>query len=428
MDSPITQNEADSTQRLKKLIAANQALAQVESLSQLLPLLLRSAQDVTESEAASILLYKPETETLEFTLAINDNQAAVDCIINKKFELRLGQGIAGYVGQTRESVIVQDVQHDQRFFRKADEASGFITRSILCTPILYRDELLGVVQVLNSKRKDFFEHEDLDLLESFSHLAAVAMIRSRMLEKMLEQERFQAQLDAASRIQQNFLPKIPELGHGSHIYAVTKPAVFVGGDFYDIITLPDDSIFLCVADVSGKGLPAALVGASLWSKLRSLATPELGAGLLMESLNDAMYEILSQQLFATMIIARYWADSGRMTLALAGHLPPILGAPGTCVSLDEIKGQPVGIDPHIRYEEIEIQIPPHGSLLIMTDGVTEARNARREFFGDQRVEKAFKELSGPPWGEHLVRSVESWRGAVDASDDLTVVEIWRNNS
>jgi serine phosphatase RsbU (regulator of sigma subunit) len=88
----------------------------------------------------------------------------------------------------------------------------------------------------------------------------------------------------------------------------------------------------------------------------------------------------------------------------------------------------VGIDPHIRYEEIEIQIPPHGSLLIMTDGVTEARNARREFFGDQRVEKAFKELSGPPWGEHLVRSVESWRGAVDASDDLTVVEIWRNNS
>lgn len=427
MESTSAPLRANAASRLKKLIAANQALAQVESLTQLLPLLLRSAQDVTDSEAASILLYKPETETLEFTLAINDNQAAVDCIINKHFELKLGQGIAGYVGLNRESILVQDAQCDNRFYRKADEATGFVTRSILCAPILYRDELLGVVQVLNSKHKAFFEHEDLDLLESFSHLAAVAMIRSRMLEKMLEQERFQAQLDAASRIQQNFLPKIPLLESGSHIFAVTKPAVFVGGDFYDIIPLPDGSMFLCVADVSGKGLPAALVGASLWSKLRSLATPDLGVGQLMEALNNAMYEILSQQLFATMIITRYWPTTGKTTIALAGHIPPLLLAPHQYLPLDQLRGQPVGIDPDIRYEEIEITIPRNGALLIMTDGVTEARNGLRDFFGDQRVEESIASTTGPPWGESLVRAVEAWRGVVDASDDLTVVEIWRNN-
>jgi len=418
-------SSVSAAMRLKKLIAANQALAQVESLSSLLPVLLRFAKDVTNALAASILLYKPETGTLEFSLAINEQPGAAEQIISQKFELKLGQGIAGCVAQTRESIIVEDAQNDQRFYRKADEATGFVTKSILCSPIVYREELLGVVQVLNAKDKDLFENEDLDILESFSHLAAVAMIRSRLLEKKLAQERMQVQLDAAARIQANFLPKIPDLGQESHIFAVSKPAIFVGGDFYDLIPMPDGSIVVCVADVSGKGLPASLVGASLWSKLRSLALPDLSSGELLQQLNSAMYDVLSQQLFATLVIARYWPVDGRVSLALAGHLPPAVVSNTSIQYLSELKGQPVGIDPVVHFGELTITLPVDSSLLLVTDGVTEARNEKREFFGEQGMEDHLRQNPGPPWGESLVAHVESWRGNVDASDDLTVVEIWR---
>ena len=190
--------------RLKKLIAANQALAQVESLSELLPVLLEFARDVTQAMGASILLYKPESKTLEFTLAINEQQGAAEEIISKKFELSLGEGIAGYVAETRESLLVADTQEDTRFSRKVDNDTGFRTQSILCSPIVYQDELLGVVQAVNAKGKANFDSSDLDVLESFSHLAAVAMVRSRLLELRIHQERMQAQLDAAARIQATF--------------------------------------------------------------------------------------------------------------------------------------------------------------------------------------------------------------------------------
>ncbi len=422
---PASASGGAAALRLKKLIETNQALAQVESLPALLPLLLQNAKDVTNAVGASILLYKPESDTLEFTLAINEEAQAAQNLIQQKFELKIGEGIAGHVAAAREPVIVEDAQQDRRFFKKADKASGFITRSILCVPILYRDELLGVVQVLNAKDKDFFDVEDLDILVSFSHLAAVAMVRSRMLEAMLEQERMQAQLDAAARIQANFLPKIPDIGPGAGIYAITQQSAFVGGDFFDIIPMPDNSLLVLVADVSGKGLPAALVGASLWTKTRSLVTPDIDPVTLLTGLNAAMFDVLAQQLFATLVICRYWPCSGRTSIALAGHVPPMLVTRNEFSYVNELQGQPIGIDPVAEFTQLECILQPGQSLLLITDGVTDARNQQRRFFGEAGVEAFVCTHAGPPWGAALVDRIEAWKEGAPATDDLTVVEIWR---
>ena len=119
-DRPCTVKQHSTFRQtdLKNSLPPNQALAQVESLSELLPVLLEFARDVTQAMGASILLYKPESKTLEFTLAINEQQGAAEEIISKKFELSLGEGIAGYVAETRESLLVADTQEDTRFSRK----------------------------------------------------------------------------------------------------------------------------------------------------------------------------------------------------------------------------------------------------------------------------------------------------------------------
>jgi len=416
--------ETTTSLRLQRLIEANQALASVESLDTLLPKLLRFAQEVTDAEASSILMYKPETQTLEFTLAYNEQAGTAESIINRNIELRLGEGIAGTVAKNRTSIIVADARKDSRFYRHVDKMSGFETRSILCAPVMHQEELLGVVQVLNAKEKEFFDEQDLLILESFSHLAAVALIRSRLMEDKLRQERMQAQLDAAARIQSNFLPRIPDIGNGHEIFAVTQPAIFIGGDFYDLIPLGDGSLLACVADVSGKGLPAALIGATLWTTMRTLSSMHESPAMLLQALNTEVLDVLAYEMFATMICCRYWPENRTGRIALAGHLPPLHVTSGAIESIDSLSGLPLGIDPGATYSESGFTLEQGESLLLYTDGITEARDQSGEFYGKGRLESLLQVCERGPWGPEILKDIEAWQRGADANDDLTIVEIY----
>ena len=167
--------------KLRKLMAAGQVLAKYDSLEQLLPKLLRLSLEVTEAEAASILLYDPRKDVLRFASAINDvlEQEKID-LLSHGLELPMGQGVAGWVAEKRTALNVPDVKQDKRFAPVADSRSGFITKNILCVPVVHGNDLLGVAQVLNSKNKPHFDRADQDLLEAFADLAAVALSRSKM--------------------------------------------------------------------------------------------------------------------------------------------------------------------------------------------------------------------------------------------------------
>ena len=186
--------------RLKKLIEANQILARMESLDELLPQLLRLAQDVTGAEASSILLYNRDREVLDFALVMNDviGEERVR-ILEQKMELPLGEGIAGWVALHKKPLNVKDAQKDKRFSKKADKETGFVTRCLVCVPVVQGQTLLGVVQALNPKNKKWFDEDDQELLESFGHLAAVAIVRSRLLRERLKQREIEARLEAQLR-------------------------------------------------------------------------------------------------------------------------------------------------------------------------------------------------------------------------------------
>jgi sigma-B regulation protein RsbU (phosphoserine phosphatase) len=422
-------SEVNVAKRLKNLVKASQSLADMESLESLLPQLLTLAQEVTEAEASSILLYEPKLNVLEFALAKNEALGKeTEQILKNKVELKMGEGLAGWVAVNRKPVIIQDVQQDTRFFKGADHYTGFQTRTLLCVPIVYGEELLGVIEVLNSKNKQCFDLEDVEILESFAHLGAVAIIRSRLLETQLKQQRLQVELEAASHIQSQFCPECPQMQGGSNAWAVSLPAALVGGDLYDVIPMPDRSWLIYVADVCGKGLAAALIMVALWARIRSDAVIFQQVDKLIESVNSAMHKLLAKEgFFATIMMGKYWPDTGKMQLVRGGHLFPIWFVRNGIGKVPKLKGLPLGIMPDPEYDLREITLEPGQSILFITDGVTEARNERDELFGSRRLSEYVETASGPPpWGSKLLEEVKTWQGKAEITDDLTMLEIWRN--
>jgi serine phosphatase RsbU (regulator of sigma subunit) len=428
----MAEKDREDTQKkiprpLKRLIEAHQSLADMESLEALLPVLLDLARNVTNAEAASIMLYDEQREVLQFAAAKDEflGEKASE-VLKSAVELRIGEGIAGWVAQNKQPINIADAQKDHRFSGKADVKTGVITRNLLCAPLLYGDDIIGVINVLNSKDKPCFDGFDESLLECFADLAGTAITRSRFLELRLQQERMEVQLEAAAKIQSLFWPKLPDLGMGSHVWAVSMPAAFVGGDVYDVIRMDDESWLLYVADVSDKGLPAALIMAALSTKIRSEALLRHEVDKLLETVNKGIYELtVDEGFFATIVLGRYWPADGRMQFTQGGHLPPLWVVGGKLRDVPQIKGMSLGVTPDAEYQRKEIILSPGESILFLTDGVTEAENQRGELFSSDRVKGHIKSASGPPYGKGLLDAVNLWRGTAEASDDLTMLEVWR---
>ena len=413
--------------RLRKLTEANRSLAEIESLDDLLPRLMDLAKEVTAAEASLLFLYDSKNRLLDI-VSIKDDRFGdrADELFKGSVKLKMGEGIAGWVAQNRKAVMLEDAQGDPRFSKRADKARGLTTRTLICVPLVYREELLGVLSVLNSRGKSFFDSDDLAVLESFADLAAVAIIRSRLLEQRVEQERLQAELKAAAKIQKLFWPNMPELGEGSHVWAFSEPAASVGGDLYDVIPMPDESWLVYVADVAGKGLPAALIMAALSAKIRSEAVLHNEVNKLLANVNKAMYELMSEEgFFATMVLSKYWPRTGRVHISRAGHPYPLWVTNHGFRELPKLDGIPLGVEFGTEYEKSEFVLSPGEAILFITDGVTEAENEESELFGSDRLTNYFQVANGPPWAEGLLERMGSWRGNAEMNDDLTIVEIWR---
>ena len=273
------------------------------------------------------------------------------------------------------------------------------------------------------------------LTKPVDHAALVARVKSMLRIKslhdtVLEQSaQLRAQLETATKIQSLFWPKIPKMKAGGHIWGKSVPATYVGGDLYDVIPLPDDSLLAYVADVSGKGVPAALIMAALSTNIRSEALIQSEVDKLLETVNNTLHSLISEEgFFATIVLARYWPASGKMELALGGHLQPLWIAGNGMGNLPPLKGISIGVTPNVTYEKQEMMLSPGESILFFSDGVIEAENENNELFGNGRLIDSIKNIDGPPWGEGLLNKISQWRGSAEANDDLTLLEIWRDSA
>jgi len=283
-----------------------------------------------------------------------------------------------------------------------------------------------VVEGLNAGADEY-------LTKPINHSALVARVKSMLRIKELHDQtlfqsnQLQAQLKTATKIQSLFWPNIPDLPEKSDIWAISVPAGYVGGDWYDVIPLQDDSILAYVGDVVGKGVPAALIMAALSTKIRTIAQSHDNVNRLLQFVNDSMYDLVSEEgYFATLVMIQYWPLSGKAQIVRAGHPNPVLSAGGRATELPQLNGVALGITPHVDYQIQEFVLAPGDSLLLYSDGIIEAENVDEDQFGKDRIIEHIQNSGRPPFGKSLLCAVDDWRGGVDANDDVTILEIWRD--
>ena len=348
--------------------------------------------DYLDAEAASIFLLEDD----EATLVCRECAGPVDI---RGLRLAAGQGIVGQTVALNQARIVRDVSRDASFAAMVDADTGFATRSILCVPLAVRGRCLGALELLNKRGGDgLFELKDMQLASVVAAAAALAIHNARMAVALVEQERVRKELELARQIQESLLPAREASDFAVH--GMSIPAREVSGDFYDFMTLADGRIYFALADVSGKGMNAALLMAKTTSLLRCLAKSAPGASALLRQVNEEICERGTLGMFVTLIAGYLDPRSGRLELANGGHHPALLRRTDGSLAEFAAAAPPLGVLADIDFPAQEIALDG-GALYLYTDGISESVSLHGAELGAAGLHGMFAAASAVPAATRL---------------------------
>ncbi len=294
------------------------------------------------------------------------------------------------------------------------------TSSLLCVPLSLDDQRLGVVAVAD-KRQGIFQSRDVELLEAVAGPLALALANDHLASALERQEGVSRELELAAEIQRNLLPSA-NLDE-SPVIGLNRPIRKVSGDFFDFFPLEPERIPFALADVSGKGINAALLMAKAAGLFRCLAKDGGAPGELLTAINREICETASRGMFVTMVAGTYERATGTLRFANAGHEPPLLRAPDRSYQSFPAAEPPIGILPELSFQSHEIQLDG-GEFYIFSDGLTEYRYGSQEALGVDGLIQLVESLAELPLDQRLrALLAELDREGWEARDDLTVLAI-----
>ena len=407
---------------LRLLMEITAVISSTLDLKELIEIVMEKAKEVMHVEACSILLMNKKTGLLEFEVAIGEDENKVD-ILKKHVTVKPGEGIAGWVAQNQKPLIVQDTGSDERFTGRADKMTGFCTRGIIAVPIMGRSGLIGVAEILNPMGRDLFSDYDLEIFQALCRQVAVAMENALFHKESLEKERLNQELELASTIQRSFLPDMPVFEAGRlRLSGVTIPAKHVSGDLYDFSEPLPDKAGLFIGDISGKGVSAALFMAKAISEFRFFMNGIDDPGALLGRLNRQLSDT-PRGMFLTCIYAIADQRTASVRVAVAGHPPIIMIRSGNVSLMEPEGGPPLGIM-DTDFPVSELALGPGDRMIMVTDGVFDAKNDKGERLGFDAVEEfARKNSSADNLPDLIAGHVNAFIGDADRADDVTIVEL-----
>ena len=407
-------------EELKFLHRISQNISEKKSLPRLMKEIMESSKLLMNAEASSLLLYDPEDKKLSFQVATGDMGNLV-----KKFSVDLGVGIAGWVAKYKKPLLIKDCYKDPRFSPDYDKKTRFHTKSMICVPLIRKRQLLGVIQVINKKGGGEFEDRDLALFETLASQCAIAVENNKLVEIQVESEALERELETARKIQQKLLPSsLPEY-EDIQVAAQLIPAKQVGGDYYNIIRIDDNRSLFFVTDVTGKGIPAALIVSTIFSCLDSYIKfypDRFDLMTLVTTMNRVLIESTTTDKFATSWFGTYLHDSKKLISLNAGHNPPYLFRSGMEEPIELATGGIFLGGYELPYKTEEIELRKNDVLIFYSDGVTEAFNGKEEEYGERRLIKvAFDhvEQSAQCILSEIEKDVKKHVGKAQQSDDFT---------
>lgn len=302
----------------------------------------------------------------------------------------------------------------------------------VAVPLVSQGELIGLINLGPRRSEQEYSSDDRRLLNTLATQAApalrVAQLARQQQIEARERERIEQELRVARIIQQTLLPKqVPDLP-GWMIDIFWQPAREVGGDFYDFLQLPDGRLGVLIADVTDKGVPAALVMATTRTLLRTSAERLIEPGKVLEHTNDQLHPDIPPKMFVTCLYAVFDPATGELVFANAGHNLPYLHSKSGVSEL-RATGMPLGLMPGMQYEETQTTLKPGESLLLTSDGIIEAHNAQRDMFGFERTQEII--ASSQEMGqllELLIDRLNEFTGPNhEQEDDITLVMLGRRS-
>jgi sigma-B regulation protein RsbU (phosphoserine phosphatase) len=409
-------------QRLEALVVASEALNRACGLDDILHAILELISTQLECERATVFLLDQRTGKLHARRMAGAQQ--VEIILER------GIGVAGYVAEKGESVLINDVRADPRFDPSTDRRTGFLTSNMLCVPLRKPGgALLGSLQAINASAL-MFTDADLAYLESFAALAAIAVEREQLAQAAFRAKLLSTELELARKIQQRLLPSPGQLDlpQPYAAWGTSQPCYDVGGDTYDIVMLPTGECAFWVADVSGKGVGAALLMTTLQTELRAFVRSNADLGQLAFELNARVNHVAPLGTYATLFLGVISADNRRLRFLNAGHLPPVWINSQSASARDfPPGGMPIGLLPGSRYEAGETAFLAGERLAVFSDGVTDAENTAGEAFNAERVAERLAPIKNAQpvaeIGAGFLADLDRFRIGAPAQDDTTFLVI-----
>lgn len=408
-------------QRINELTAVysvTMMLADARHLSEVLQRTVRAVAEVMQVKAASIRLIDEERDELVIKAAYNLSERYLN-----KGPVPLGSAKIEQVALgDRGYEYVADMGSDPRVLYPHEAADEGIV-SMLSVGMRYHGRRVGVLRVYTAERKEFSKLE-INLLKSIAAQAAAAIENARLNEETAAAEALERQVRVAGEVQQRMLPQSPPTLPGVDIATVYLPCFELAGDFYDFIELPDDNLGIVIADVSGKGVPASLIMASVRAALRAQVDNVYYLYEVIRRLNLMLCRDTRPEEFVTLFYGVLDARARRLTWTDAGHAPPLLVRGGGVRELESLN-MVLGVDPDAEFRQSVLDLESGDRLLLYTDGLTDARDFDGRMFGKQRIiESLLKPAdNAESIASNLLWDLRRFVGLAPRSDDVTLVTL-----
>jgi len=346
----------------------------------------------------------------------------------KHEKIKLGEGIISEVAQTGRIMLINNAQNDPRIPKLS---TNFITiNSLMLVPLKVRNEILGVFGLLNKKGNMIFTESDENILKSLADLAAVITDMVKLYHDSTEKQRLEQELKIAQEFQNVLLPRHCPVIEGVEIASYFAPALEIGGDYFDYINIDDSRLGVVIADVSGKGIPGALVMTMVRSALRSDAIGVGSPKEVLKRINEKIYSDTKESVFITMNYVIIDFKNMRLRYARAGHEPLIMiNSESNQFHLSIPKGIALGLvlgDTFDVMEEVELDIKKNDIVIFYTDGVIEARDPNDLEFGQDRfinVLQSNVDKNPEKIIENIIGEITNFTEGIPQHDDITLVVI-----
>lgn len=402
------------------MLNVSRALSSNVGLDNLLPIIVGKTTTVMRAARSSLFLYDKAENTLTGLVAEGLSAGQVMIIPANK-------GIAGRVARTGMTANILNPSKDPDFDDSFDKKSGFHTRAILAVPIPNsKGGVLGVLQALNPTDNHPFDDDDIAMLSALAVQAQVAIEREQMNQSAAEKRKFEEALRFAQSIQMSMLSqKFPDpVQTGIELYAKLIPAKMVGGDFYDFFWIDEDRLGLVIADVSGKGMSAALLMAKAMTLIRAYLSTSADPADALRRANDELAPGNDAAMFVTAFAAVYNRRDGLLQYSNAGHNEPYLIRKKALIMLNEACWVPLGAQDGAPFTNASIALKLFDVLYFYTDGVNEAMDPSYEEYGDDKLRTfllrhAMDNVS--TLVDSCIDSIAAHAKGAEQSDDITVM-------